>query len=265
MLPENIFLEIFDFYMHQARNQFFIEAWQTLVHVCRGWRNIVFGSPRRLELRLLFTARTPAKGKLDVWPAFPICIREHGFISDADNIIAILEHNDRICEILLYEVPNLLLEKVSAALMQHPFPALTQLQLVSDGETTPLFPPNPFLGGSVPNLQEVLLNGIPFPELPKLILSATHLVDLTLLSIPHHGYISPEAAVACVSALTNLEQLYVEFQLPQPHVDLENQHTHPPSRSVLPSLTIFSFKGLGEYLDDFMARIDTPCLDYFSL
>jgi hypothetical protein len=27
-----------------------IEVWQTLVHVCQRWRNLVLGSPRRLNL-----------------------------------------------------------------------------------------------------------------------------------------------------------------------------------------------------------------------
>lgn len=53
MLPEIALLDIFDFYGHE------IDAWHTLVHVCRKWRIIVFGSPRRLDLRLLCTASTP--------------------------------------------------------------------------------------------------------------------------------------------------------------------------------------------------------------
>jgi hypothetical protein len=43
------------------------------------------------------------------------------------------------------------------------------------------------------------LDGIPFPGLPKLLLSATHLVQLVLTNIPHSGYFSPEAIVAPLS------------------------------------------------------------------
>ena len=39
-------------------------------------------------------------------------------------------------------------------------------------------------------------HGIPFPGLPKLLLSATHLVQLWLANIPHSGYISPDVMVA---------------------------------------------------------------------
>ena len=45
MLPDVALLEIFDFYEDEIR----IEAWHTLVQVCRKWRNLVFGSPRRLN------------------------------------------------------------------------------------------------------------------------------------------------------------------------------------------------------------------------
>jgi hypothetical protein len=64
---------IFDCYVNQPREEeedngdnddvdddenfkrwFTIQAWHTLVHVCRKWRTVVLGSPRRLDLRLLY-------------------------------------------------------------------------------------------------------------------------------------------------------------------------------------------------------------------
>ena len=271
VLPEEVFLEVFDFYMHQALCDSFegIEAWHTLVHVCRQWRNIVFGSPLRLNLQLLCTAGTPVRERLDVWPALPIRVRDEGATSDLDNIIAALEHNDRICEIVLYEAPNSLLERVSAALMQEPFPALTQLDLVAHYATTPAAPPEPFRGGSAPRLRKFFLENIPIPDLPKLLLSATHLVDLyfNLWDIPHPGYVSPEAAVTCISTLTSLENLHIDFRLPQSAPDLETQRTRTrtPTRSVLLSLTTFGFSGFSEYLEDFVARIDAPRLNHLNI
>jgi hypothetical protein len=41
----------------------------------------------------------------------------------------------------------------------------------------------------------------------------------------------------------------------------ESQHPPPPTRTVLPALTRFELQGASEYLDDLMARIDTPLLD----
>ena len=52
-----------------------VEGWQLLVHVCRRWRNVVFGSPRRLNLQLRCTHETPVKDKLDVWPSLPLIIK----------------------------------------------------------------------------------------------------------------------------------------------------------------------------------------------
>ncbi len=56
------------------------------------------------------------------------------------------------------------LEKVLAA-MRVPFPELTHLQLISDGETVPVIPDS-FLGGSAPRLQAFQLIRVPFPGLP---------------------------------------------------------------------------------------------------
>ena len=49
-----------------------IESWQSLVHVCRRWRGLVFGSPRRLSLQLFYIPGTSAKLSLDIWLALPL-------------------------------------------------------------------------------------------------------------------------------------------------------------------------------------------------
>lgn len=71
LLPDNVLLEIFKAYVNEAT---WTEEWHTLVHVCRRWRNAVFASPRRLDLRLLCTTRTPVRARLAIWPAIPIAI-----------------------------------------------------------------------------------------------------------------------------------------------------------------------------------------------
>ena len=69
-LPDDVLLEIFDFYLDKA----LIEAWHTLVHVCQKWRNVVVGSPQRLELRLHCTESTPVRETLGAWPLLPIVV-----------------------------------------------------------------------------------------------------------------------------------------------------------------------------------------------
>jgi hypothetical protein len=95
---------------------------------------------------------------------------------------------------------------------------------------------------------------------PKLLLSATHLVNLYLLKIPLSGYISPEAMATCLSMLTGLEVLRLEFESPQSCPDLKSRRPFPPTRSIFPTLTTIWFKGVNEYLEELVARIDTPQL-----
>ncbi|KAI0268509.1 hypothetical protein BGY98DRAFT_336534 [Russula aff. rugulosa BPL654] len=122
--------------------------------------------------------------------------------------------------------------------------------------------PDSFLGGSAPRLQYLRLNTIPFPGLPNLLSSATHLVHLHLHDIPHSGYISPEAMATSLSTLTSLETFCLRFHYFQPSDP--SRRPFSPIRSVLPTLAIFRFKGKIKYLEEFGARIDTPRLSCLS-
>ncbi len=88
--------------------------------------------------------------------------------------------------------------------MQEPFTELTRLRLLSnqkDGDMPVL--PGAFLGGSTPYLREICLDGT---ALPALLLSVIDLVTLKLDKIPQIGYISPEAMVTGLAALSRLIQ-----------------------------------------------------------
>src|SRR6266436_8594216 len=120
-----------------------VEAWKPLVHVCRQWRNVVFGSPRRLNLRLCCTPKTPARNMLDVWPTLPLLIwGDMSFSSSVDNIILALGQTNCVCQVDLCDLEDRESDKVLAA-MQVPFPQLTELRLNSKGET-PLVVPDSF-------------------------------------------------------------------------------------------------------------------------
>src|SRR6266567_3758189 len=107
-----------------------IEAWQLLVHVCRRWRTLVFRSPRRLNLRLFCTPRTPARDTLDVWPALPLIVRGNTTLSSGtDNVIGALGQSNRVCQVSLH-LEGWQLEEVLAP-MQVSFPGLTKLALSS--------------------------------------------------------------------------------------------------------------------------------------
>ena len=260
VLPDVALLRIFDFCTdrgHIMGKE--IPAWHRLVHVCRKWRNVIFGSPRRLELLLYCRASTPIRKTLDVWPQLPIAIQAYsydGSLWNEGNIFAALKHNNRISEMYIFDPPISEKEKVLAALQQ-PFPALTTLMLAFYTQTA-LVVPASFLGGSAPDLRTLSLDRIPFPGLPNLLMTATHLVHLQLHNIPHSGYFSPEAIVTALAVLTSLRALHVEFESPR---SLPDRRLHQRTRVLLPVLTYLQLKGIGEYMEDLVARIDAPLLD----
>ena len=258
ILPDDVLLVIFDYYVAEAYKYRKFEEWQTLVHVCQNWRYVVFRSPLRLDLRILCTAETPVREKLAIWPSFPLIIAQSTFStskSGEDNIIAALEHNDRISKIALV-IPSSLLESVFTA-MQKTFVALKHLWLYTMDDTAPVVSDS-FLA---PHLQYLWLTCVPFPfpVLRKLLLSAPNLVLLYLHLIPHSGYFSPEAMATCLSMLTRLEHLCIEFKSPLSRPPREGQH-HPLTRSVLPALVKLTFVGVSEYLEELVTRIDAPSL-----
>ena len=261
MLPENVLLEIFDFYRNNSNNTH-IWKWHFLVHVCRRWRQIIFSSPLRLNLRILCTSRTSVEKNLSIWPIFPINI-EYSYSGSeigprgADNVIAALKHPNRVCDVSL-DTKGLQLGQMVTVMMK-PFPVLTRLYIRSD-DTSRNLPvlPKEFLGRSAPRLREITLSGIPYPALSALLLSASHLASLELHRIPPTGYISPQAMATCLAALPRLHTLDLQFQsaIPRP------ERIRPSvTRILLYALTSFELRGASEYLEDLVARIESPQLD----
>jgi hypothetical protein len=235
-----------------------VEAWQSLVHVCRRWRCLVFASPRRLDLKLVCTSGTTS---LDVWPALPLIVKGTVYSRTVDGIVDALGHSDRVCRIDLRITQGSQWDQVLAA-MQVPFPSLTDLLLHCWDE--PPVIPDTFLGGSAPRLRSLKIEWIPFPGIPILLSSATHLVDLDLSDIPYSGYNSPEAMATCLSVLTRLHTLSLSFSVESVY-SRSGQRLPPITRSILPDLKSFSFKRANRYLDDLVALIDAPRLDHLFI
>ncbi|KAI9435996.1 hypothetical protein H4582DRAFT_2100070 [Lactarius indigo] len=262
-LTDNALVEIFDFCRkdHNRYPSGLVWKWHSLVHVCQRWRQIIFASPRRLNLQILCTDGTPVRKDLGIWPAIPIVMQYGHYRSsmapnDEDNAIAALEHPDRVCRVKLYVTGSQLGKIVTV--MQEPFTKLARLSISSEDGNVPVLPEG-FLGRSAPCLQEIELYGVPFPSLPTLLLSASDLVELKLRNSPQTGYISPEAMVACLAALPRLEILHIGFQSPDSRPD---QTSLPPiTRTALPALHYLFFSGVCAYFEDFVARIDTLQLD----
>ena len=281
-LPGDVLLDIFDFCRKDEnytvnlsihclwdwKSSWNSWEWHLLAHVCRRWRELVFASARRLNLRIPCTRLNIVGKNLGIWPALPIDVNDvddQDFlynITHEDNILAALKHVDRVYHVRL-SLSDSLLEKMSTA-MQEPFPVLTRFFISSDCRLmhdVPALPAN-FLGGSAPRLQAIGLCGIPYPALPTLLLSTSGLIKLDLQKIPWDGYISSEAMVASLAALPKLEIFVMQYSCYTYHPDPLGP---PITRTVLPALAYFVFHGAREYLEDLVGRIDGPNLNHISI
>ena len=264
MLSDHVLLEIFDFCRKNGETDGLFEDvwdWDILVHVCQRWRQVVFASPLRLNLQILCTYGTPVRKSLDIWPALPIsvqCLDPYSLSDEGiyEDVIAALEHPDRVSAITLWGVTVPQLRKI-ITVMHEPFPALARLELSYYELNCPALPSG-FLGGSAPCLQTIDFHGIPFPALPTLLLSTSNLDTLYLSNIPQTGYIPPEALAPALATLTRLRSLRIGFRSPASRP--AQIHLPPVTLTVLPALTNFMFEGVREYLEDFIARIDAPLL-----
>jgi F-box-like len=237
--------------------------WHRLIHVCRRWRSVVFASPNFLDLKLVYGPTTRVE-LTDIWPPLPIIIRDmvNWIMPGSYDFDVVFAHHCRVCEINLHRLTRWQLQRVASA-MQEQFPALVHLMLEFAGSYSrpALALPDGFLGGFAPRLQSLELRSIPFPALPRLLLSATDLIRLDLVDIPHSGYMSPEAIVTGLAMLSNLISLTLKFKSPLSRPDRERRYPPPLTRTALHALTRFEFKGVSEYLEYIVARIDTPLLD----
>ena len=278
-LPDDVLLEIFNVYRMDevATSSHLPWKWYGLVHVCQSWRSIIFSSTHHLNLELLCTHGTPVRKNLGCLPALPIVIHFPGSYrdSDEDNIIAALEHPDRV-RVVELRVPCSLSRKM-VTVMQGPFPALTRLSL----EWTKVGPkpvlPDAFLGGSAPSLQQIYLNGIYFSAALIPLLSARDIVDVDLRDISDTidvdlrdedisdtSYTSPEATVASLAALSRLKYLTLGFRWADTFFP-DRISQSPTTRTVLPALTRLCFVGCFGYLELFAAQIDAPQLDCLEI
>jgi hypothetical protein len=272
VLPDNVFLEIFDFCINdpfefpssRARN------WQTLVHVCQRWRGIIFASPCRLDLHLKCSSGTPLRKNLVFWPAnLPLIVDHYDFgdpISpeSQDSIVAALEHPGRVRRINIHAQASLI-KKVVVALRKS-FPVLTHLDLTcpSHNSVHPVLSSRILGGSSIPHIQHLHLRGISFPQSPSPFSSARNLVSLHLEMVAQ-GYISPDVMVRSLAMLTRLEDLSISFRGRIPPSDQWGSHTYPQIRTILPTLTYLKYEGRSEYLEDISSRIDTPRVNFVRI
>jgi hypothetical protein len=202
---------------------------------------------------------------LHIWPAFPIAVQ----ISDRydelpDNVVAALEHTDRVCEIYADGISGDELEELTPVLYDS-FPALTHLHIGAYEE--PNLVPASFLGGSAPLLRSLYLKMSlgHSTSLPQLLSSAAGLVSLSLFDTL---YIPSQMMVDLLTSLTRLEKLRIEYRfwIPEDYFAIQpSRHPRPLRRHIdlrlYPVLATFVFVGATEYFDSLFRRIDTPKLE----
>jgi hypothetical protein len=253
-LSDDVLLKIFRYYY--LNTSVSPQFWPTLVLICRKWRRIVFASPKALHLQLVFSPGIPVLKAVNCFPAFPITIKYGGSLElasptpgDDIHIIAALKRSDRVRSISL-TVTTSLLKKWYA--VERPFSNLEDLILLSR-DSAPLTFPSSFQWG--PRLRRLHLTGITIPALHQLLYSSTNLVDLQLHEALNH--FSIEVLTGALSGMAQLQILSLHFPSTTNYVSLPPL---PDKLVVLPALTHLKFRGIIEYLERLVVRIDAPCL-----
>jgi hypothetical protein len=65
--------------------------------------------------------------------------------------------------------------------------------------------------------------------------------------------------------LTKLQTVAICYRSTASFPNLTTRRSPPLTRAVLPSLTKFEYRGVSEYLEDLISRVDAPLLDHLSL
>jgi hypothetical protein len=269
VLPEDILLDIFDFYRLDAMERPW--KWHRLAHVCRIWRLLITISSRRLDLRILCEYGAPFGDILQSWPTLPLVVwyNDSKSSSLSKDIVVALRRPDRVCEIDL-AFSNSLIGSI-VPVIQKQFPALERIRNTVENATGPpwLFG-GTFLGGSASRLEEIHLDGVafPFPTIRQVLSSsANNLVRLWLSNIPNCVYFSPLDLVNALSTLIHLKSLTIGFHSPAsrppppPPSSTMTRRRRATKRTItLSSLTDLYFHGAHEYLEEFISQIDLPSL-----
>ena len=245
--------------------------WYGLVHVCRRWRNILFGSAIYLGLSLLCTYGTPVADMLALSPPLPLLIGYFGYYrgltsEDEEGIILALKQHGRVRRIRLHRVVSIM-QRLSLV-MDEEFPILEYLHITrpnphDDNMTILRFPESL----QAPCLRYLELQGCALPIGSRLLTTATGLVTLHLNMIHPSTYFHPNILPQWISLMPHLETLIFRLELIILHPDIERRLTHTSiiAPITLPNLHCFEFQGFSAYLEALVYRITAPRLEQLSI
>ncbi len=265
-LPGDVLREIFAFCLsfpdERIRHLREWWEWQHLVNVCQRWQEIIY-------------AAGACRGDLDRWPELPLVLDYYvpikGHYGD-DHLYNLLAQRNRIRSIKF--IMHGSKTDWIAEPMEQQFRQLTNLNLTGFRDYTPnvaYISFDRFLGGSAPSLENLCINNIDCGGLPSLLLSAPNLLFLQIKNIRPTGYVAPEVMVGALAGLTKLRHLCIGFSTEFSKKYLRDErkwqgpHFSSLVRAIFPALTKFKYEGHSEYLEDFVALVDTPRLEELSV
>ena len=255
-------LEIFDVDEDDAQRILGWERerwWYKLAQVCQRWRIILLGSASYLGLCLVCTYGTPVEDMLAHSPPFPLVIDYFGDITaeDEDGIILALKKRDRVRRVRL-ETPVLQLRNLMVAIDEE-YPVLEYLIILPstvDRSGTLMLPETL----QVPHLRYLALKGVALPMGSRFLTTAVRLVTFCLsMDYPSAYYFVPSTLLQWISFMPQLETLMI-IAYPNFVVVRQLMPTLIVTHVTLPNLRLLEFRGYSSYLEWFVCRITTPCL-----
>ena len=227
----------------------------------------MFNSSSYLDMCLRLTKNSPSINTLSHLSHLPLVIDypdKTGTTArkDKDNIHLGLQQHGRICQVVLHAPSSS--SRLWLGQMNQLFPRLTDLSLFSTTtEEMSLLLPETL---QAPDLRHLTLHGIGLPKGLPLLSSAITLSTLSLTHIGASSYFPPGHLVTQLRGLPHLEILSIGFAVPIPSPSSERELLHPPIPPVtVPSLRTLKFRGMGVYLDNLVAQINTPLLERLDL
>ena len=262
--------QTFSYYWPEEDNWNLRLKWRKLTHVCQRWRYLIFDSSSLLDMCLRLTNKSPSIDTLCHLPSLPLVIDywHESWVGwdltrkDEANIHLGLQRHGRVCRVAV-QAPSSSL-RIFLEPMNKPFPRLGDLSLSSTTTEEPsLVLPETL---RAPFLRSLALHGIGLPKGLSLLSSMISLSTLTLSHIPDSFYFSPGCLVTQLRGLYCLEELSIGFAIPIPLPSSEGRLLPAPIPPVtLPALKRLTFQGVGVYLENLVAQINTPLLEQLSL